>query len=53
MLLHTEGLEKKINKQGKTVYFVDDTGGRYLTIKSRREVTEVKVEKLSILSKRT
>jgi len=25
MLLHTEGLEKKINKQGKTVYFVADT----------------------------
>ncbi len=26
MMLNTEGLEKKINKQGKTVYFIDYTG---------------------------
>ncbi|PED21686.1 hypothetical protein [Bacillus toyonensis] len=26
MLLNTEGLEEKINKQGKTAYFVDDGG---------------------------
>lgn len=56
MMLNTEGLEKKINKQGKTVYFIDYTGSTVWQLSSgerllwrQYKVTEVTVQDESLL----